>query len=100
VALLKGDFERATADAGRRAIEYLLQKLIEQGPWLAKMQEDKTFTVKKIITIEETGHISFLDEDNNFMAFTTRRNFSPWGWTDDAIDPSFCPIPYRRRGMG
>jgi hypothetical protein len=29
-------------DAGRRAIEYLLQKLIEQGPWLAKMQEDKS----------------------------------------------------------
>jgi hypothetical protein len=29
-------------DAGRRAIEYLWQKLIERGSWLAKMQENKS----------------------------------------------------------
>src|SRR4030095_11757793 len=29
-------------DAGRRAIEYLLQKLIEHGPWVAKRQENKS----------------------------------------------------------
>ena len=29
-------------DAGRRAIEYLLQDLVSKGSWLAKMQEDKT----------------------------------------------------------
>jgi hypothetical protein len=29
-------------DAGRRAIEYLLQDLVSKGPWLVKMQEDKT----------------------------------------------------------
>jgi hypothetical protein len=28
-------------NAGRRTIEHLLQRLVEQGAWLAKMQEDK-----------------------------------------------------------
>ena len=35
----------------------------------------KTFTVKKIITIKETGHISFLDEDNNFHGFYNPEEF-------------------------